>query len=77
MPNELPLPRELEKLIEKREPAARRRKGRRAARDRRAGDMGPLGALESSCDLANVPLEDRRSARDRRKSPRRKASRRR
>jgi hypothetical protein len=72
MPNDLPLPRELQHLIEKRECAERRKVSHAAAQDRRAADFGPLGAIESGADLEALPLEDRRSGRDRRRAQRRK-----
>ena len=76
MPNQLPIPPELQHLIEKRERAERRKKLRRTVAERRTCDLGPLGALESISDVDALPLDDRRSRRERRKTPRRKAPRR-
>jgi hypothetical protein len=67
MPDELPLPPELEHLIEKRLGRDRRGRQRRAARKRRQTDLGPLGSLESAADLDGVVLEERRSLAERRK----------
>jgi hypothetical protein len=80
MPNDLPLPPELQHLVEKRERAQRRQKRRRGCEERRETDLGPLGALEWNGDAVELPVEDRRSQRERRtgrkrrKSPRRKSS---
>jgi hypothetical protein len=76
MPNELPIPLELQHLIEKREDRERRKKTQRSEPERRKADLGPLGALESIADIDELPLEDRRSRGDRRISYRRKTPRR-
>ena len=76
MPNQLPVPPELQHLIEKRESAERRKKSRRARAERRTCDLGPAGTIESISDIDLLPLEDRRSNRERRKTPRRKSPRR-
>lgn len=79
MAEQLPVPPELEHLIEKREQEEdRRREEHRSGKDQRAVDLGPLGALESSDKLEEVPTEDRRrgeerrQAKDRRQRKRRK-----
>ena len=65
MSEPLPVPPELQHLIEKREAEEDRRlRERRAGDDQRALDAGPLGAIESAESLDDVPLEDRRSARN-------------
>jgi hypothetical protein len=76
MPNDLPIPPELQHLIEKRERAERRKRSRRTKPERRDCDFGPLGAVESISDLEDLPLEDRRSRQDRRNSRRRRSARR-
>ena len=76
MPNQLPIPPDLQHLIEKRECAERRGKSRRAKAERRTCDLGPLGAIESISDIDLLPLEDRRSRQSRRNTPRRKSPRR-
>ncbi len=78
MPNELPVPSELEHLIEKRQGQDRRLRQRRAARKRRQIDLGPLGPLESGVGLEQVAVDERRRLAERRKSAeRRKRARRR
>ncbi len=68
MSEPLPVPPELQHLIEKREAEEDRRlRERRAGDDQRALDAGPLGAIESAESLADVPLEDRRSGEERRR----------
>jgi hypothetical protein len=76
MPNDLPIPPELQHLIEKRERAERRKKSRRTKPERRDCDLGPLGAIESISDVEGLPFDDRRSRQDRRKSQQRKLMRR-
>lgn len=78
MSERLPIPPELEHLIEKREQEAdRRQKEQRSGADQRTTDLGPLGAVESAKDISDVPTEDRRlsaerrQSEDRRKKPRR------
>jgi hypothetical protein len=79
MPNELPLPPELQHLIEKRESQDRRAIDARQGDDRRSLDMGPAGALLSSAEIEQLPETDRRTEGERRKQtnrrrkPRRKA----
>ena len=81
MTDELPLPQELQHLIEKRSGPARRRKKRRTAAERRQCDLGPLGALESASDVTQIPVEESRkrverrttAAATRRKRPRRRS----
>ena len=78
MPNDLPVPPELQDLIEKRETDDQRKKERRSGQDRRTCDLGPMGAIESLQDLEQVPAterrcgQQRRKTEDRRKGPRRK-----
>jgi len=67
MPDELPVPPELDHLIEKRRGRDRRCRQRRAARKRRQIDLGPLGSLESGAGLDSVVLEERRGPAERRK----------
>ncbi len=72
----LPIPSDLQHLIEKRAQADRRKKPRRSG-SRRQVDLGPLGGLESSDGLDEVAFEDRRVSAERRKVPdRRKRARR-
>ena len=80
MGKRLPVPRDLEHLIEKREQEKDRRAGeQRSESDRRKDDLGPLGAIESVADIDEVPTTERRSGqprrqqKDRRKKPRRKS----
>ena len=76
MSNRLPIPSDLQHLIEKRAGADRRKKRRRSG-SRRQVDLGPLGALESVHGLDEVVLEDRRRSSERRKrSDRRQRARR-
>jgi hypothetical protein len=81
MSKRLPVPPELEHLIEKREQEKDRRVGdERSKSDRRNADLGPLGAIESAADIDDVPTADRRSGeprrqqKDRRKKQRRKGT---
>jgi hypothetical protein len=78
MSEQLPVPPELEHLIEKREIEQDRRTGeQRANGDRRKVDLGPLGAIESATNIDEVPTEERRSGEQRRQQKeRRKKSRR-
>jgi len=80
MNEHLPVPPELEHLIEKRKQEEdRRQKQQRSDREQRQVDLGPLGAIESAKDLDDVPTEDRRSGEqrrageDRRTEPRRES----
>jgi len=76
MSNHLPVPSDLQHLIEKRIEAERRKKRRRGG-VRRQVELGPLGALESTRGLDQVALEERRTSAERRKeSDRRKRARR-
>ena len=78
MSKRLPVPPELEHLIEKRErEEARRREERRREEEPRQVDLGPLGALESADDLDDVPRDERRSGAERRKKEERRRKRRR
>jgi hypothetical protein len=79
MSKRIPVPPELEHLIEKREGEEdRRRADHRASTDRRGeDDLGPLGAIESTSDLGKLPTEDRRSESERRKKKDRRGRRRR
>jgi hypothetical protein len=78
MSKRLPVPPELEHLIEKREAEEdRRRLERRSGDDQRKIDVGPLGALESAESLDDVPLEDRRSDNERRQPANQRTRRRR
>lgn len=79
MGEQLPIPPELQHLIEKREQEEdRRRADHRSGKDQRSVDLGPLGAIESAKELDEVPSEDRRREKkrrqgnDRRKKGRRK-----
>jgi hypothetical protein len=79
MGKRLPVPPELEHLIEKRERDKDRRVGeQRSSSERRKDDLGPVGAIESAADIDDVPTSERRSGqprrqqKDRRKKPRRK-----
>ena len=72
MSEPLPIPPELEHLIEKRlEPDPRETK-RRTGHDQRDLDLGPLGAIESAEDLEDVPTEDRRTGKERREDEERR-----
>jgi len=74
--NRLPLPADLQHLVEKRVETDRRKKRRRDG-SRRQVDLGPLGALESGSGLDQIVPEDRRASAERRKqADRRKRSRR-
>jgi hypothetical protein len=67
MNERLPVPPELEHLIEKREQEVDRRKQQqRGDEDKRQIDLGPLGAIESADGLDEVPTEERRSGDERR-----------
>jgi hypothetical protein len=81
MARRLPVPPELEHLIEKRDrDKDRRARDKREKTDRRKEDLGPLGAIESAANLDDVPTSERRSGdqrrkqKERRKKPRRKGS---
>lgn len=73
----LPLPPELQHLVEKRQQPDRRKKERRTGADRRTVDVGPLGALKPETPLETLPLEERRRAQRRKNKDRRKRKRRR
>lgn len=73
----LPLPPELQHLVEKRQQPDRRKKERRQKSDRRSVDLGPLGALKADTPLDALPLEERRRGHRRKKGDRRKRKRRR
>jgi hypothetical protein len=75
MGKRLQVPAELEHLIEKRE-ADERREGDQRSGHRRGDDLGPLGAIESTPDLRDVPTDERRVG-DRRQNKNRRARRRR
>jgi len=78
MAKRLPVPPELEHLIEKRERETERRAGEhRSGGDQRTADLGPLGAIESTGSLDAVPTEDRRQGTERRRSSDRRKKRRR
>jgi hypothetical protein len=79
MGKRLPVPPELEHLIEKREADHERRHAeQRLAGDRRGeDDLGPLGAIESASDLGEVPTDDRRGEEPRRQSKERRSRQRR
>ena len=67
MSERLPIPPDLEHLIEKREkPDPRKEDVRRTGDDQRAADLGPLGALESVEGIDDVPTDNRRTGDDRR-----------
>ncbi len=79
MSKRLPVPPELEHLIEKREQDDdRRARNKRSESDRRKENLGPLGAIESADNIDDVPTTERRSGqqrrqqKERRKKPRRK-----
>jgi hypothetical protein len=66
MNDELPLPQELQHLIEKRRNCGRRRLKRRSVKQRRQLDLGPLGSIESAEGLMQMTLEERRTSAERR-----------
>jgi hypothetical protein len=66
MGKHLPVPPELEHLIEKRERQTDRRQS-----EQRKDNLGPLGAIESADQIDEVPTIDRRRGTDRRKKKRR------
>ena len=72
MPNHLPVPPELQHLIEKRETDDRREEERRSGQDRREGDPGPIRCIESVEDLEQLPLAERRSGAERREEDQRR-----
>ena len=72
MTNHLPVPPELQHLIEKRENEDRRQSERRNDGDRRESDLGPVGCIESLEELDQLPLEDRRSDAQRREDAERR-----
>ena len=78
MGKRLPVPPELEHLIEKRETDNDRRQREQRGDDRRADDdLGPLGAIESTSDLRDVPTDERRETEQRRQTKDRRGKRRR
>lgn len=72
MGDRLPVPPELQHLIEKREQEERRRGDHRSGKDQRTVDLGPLGAIESAEKLDDVPVDDRRRGDDRRREKERR-----
>ncbi len=76
MSDHLPLPPELWHLMEKRSEANRRKRSRRIG-SRRQVDLGLLGTLESTGELDQVVLEERRATAERRKLPSRRRRKRR
>lgn len=80
MAKRLPVPAELQHLIEKREQDERRKTKARATPDRRTLELGPGGALEGLQDVDDCPVDDRRieasrrKKKDRREKTRRKKS---
>jgi hypothetical protein len=77
MSKRLPVPPELDFLIEKREKEGDRRQREERGEDRRSeDDLGPLGAIESTKDLRDLPTEERREKQRRKKKERRRKSRR-
>jgi hypothetical protein len=78
MSKRLSVPPELQHLIEKRDRDDDRRQGeQRSGADRREDDLGPLGAIESTPDICEVPSDDRREGGERRQKKSRRARRRR
>ncbi len=77
MGKRLQVPQELESLIEKREADDDRRGEDQRSSGRRGEDLGPLGAIESTRDLREVPTEERRKSNERRQTKNRRAKRRR
>jgi|GEM_PF-1583347 len=73
----LPLPPELQHLVEKRQQPDRRKKTRRRQPDRRTVDLGLVGAIRADVPLEALPLKDRRVSQRRKKADRRKRKRRR
>ena len=67
MANRLPIPPELQHLIEKREREDSRAAERRSSEDRRESDLGPIGRIQSVEDLEDLTLEEERSGTERRK----------
>jgi hypothetical protein len=79
MSKRLPVPPELEHLIEKREQETDRRQSKqRSGSDQRQVNLGPVGSIASAKDVEGMPTEERRAGverrqtKDRRKKPRRK-----
>ena len=77
MGKRLPVPPELQHLIEKREQEERRLVDHRSGKDQRSVDLGPLGAIESAAEIDEVPSDERRRGRDRRQGNERRKQRRR
>jgi hypothetical protein len=78
MGKRLSVPPELEHLIEKREGEEDRRAGEeRRDAERREDDLGPIGAIESTENLDDLPAGDRRGDQERRQSKDRRHRRRR
>jgi hypothetical protein len=67
--NEIPIPPELQHLIEKREQSDRRQ-----GMDRRELDLGPLGSVESLEELDLDAVDERRQGDDRRGDSDRRSS---
>jgi hypothetical protein len=78
MSKRIPVPPELEHLIEKRDREEDRRLAeQRSGQEQRGEDLGPLGAIESAESLDDVPDENRRSGQQRRASKDRRRNKRR
>jgi hypothetical protein len=79
MSERLPIPADLEHLIEKREIEADRRRGEQREQEDRRGedDLGPLGAIETTQDLRDLPTDERREEEPRRQASDRRRRRRR
>lgn len=78
MAERLPVPPELEHLVEKRDQEEdRRQRQRRGDSDQRQDDLGPLGAIESTGRLEDIPLGERRTGEERRDKKGRRHQRRR
>jgi hypothetical protein len=76
MSDPLPIPPELEHLIEKRTTSAGRRKKSRRTGNRREVNLGPLGTLETAESFEDAVLEERRKSEERRTTTRRGKTRR-
>jgi hypothetical protein len=76
MANRLPVPEELQHLIEKRNVDDDETDDRRSGEERRGSDLGPIGTLESGATLDELPTEDRRVQDDRRVADERRGAKR-
>jgi hypothetical protein len=77
MSKRIPVPPELDHLIEKRDQEVDRRQAeQRSGQEKRGDDLGPLGAIESAESLDDVPTEDRRQGQRRTGNDRRSKKRR-